>query len=532
MLVPLRRARPDVRHRRRASVIVLVSLVALVFGAGRSGQTVAFATTADDAPTFRIDASHTGNQAVDVLRPPLIRKWSIDLAGPVYFPLIVGQTVFVVAGNMPGPVYPNYGSRLFALSLDDGHIIWGPKQVDPWGGGYFSGLTYDAGRLFVLTGSGYVEAIDPSTGDDVWPQAVGVGGIGVNAQPTAVGGTLYVTVVGNQYAPPTFNASDANVTALSESDGRVLWQAGIDSGDFSAPVVTNTGVYVTNACEDTWDFDPATGTQLWHYQTGCFGGGGTTPALGHGRLFIRDTANAPGTMLNPATGAVIGNFPSRLLPAFNGSTAYMIDQDTNYPGVIAWDIDTSTRLWNLPPPSGDWFNNAPVVANGFVYSTTHNGLLIAADAASGTQRWSDNLGVAIEGTNNMALAAETSGLSIGNGTLLLPVNMTLVAYANSALSGRSMAPQASSSAGFRIRGPAVGPSAAAGTRGSSRGAVRDDASSRSAARLANPLSNSRPPSPGGSAVASSQAIAPSVDISRLLFHIMMTLLSLTFPSRN
>ena len=518
MRVPSRVVRPDVHRRRRASVITIVALSALALATGATKQTIALATSADDAPTFRIDASHTANQAVDGLRPPLIRKWSVDLAGPVYFPLIVGQTVFVIAGNMPGPTYPNYGSRLYALSLGDGHVIWGPKQVDPWGGGYFSGLTYDGGRLFVLTGSGYVEAIDPNTGDDLWPHAVGVGGIGVNAQPTAAGGTVYVTIVGNQYAPPTFNASDANVTALSEADGHILWQAGIDSGDFSAPVVTSTGVYVTNACEDTWDFDPATGTQLWHYQTGCFGGGGTTPALGHGRLFVRDTANAPGTMLNPMTGAAVGNFPSRLLPAFDASTAYMIDQDTNYPGVVAWDIDTSTRLWNLAPPAGDWFMNAPVLANGFVYSTTHYGLLIAADAASGKQVWSDNLGVAIEGTNNMAPAAETSGISIGNGTLLLPVNMTLVAYGNGARSGRSTAPQASATGSFKTRGPASAPSPVAVGSQPASAPARHNLAARSVRDTSVPSLTRSP----------STSITQS-DLLQRLFHILMTLLRLAFP---
>ena len=436
---------------RRFAVLAVLGLLlgmTLTLRPASSSRTEA---VGDDARTFRMDPAHSGAQPGDALRPPLKKAWSVDLGGPVYFPLIVGNTVYVVAGNMPGQVYPNYGSRLYALSLADGHVIWGPKDVDPWGGYYFSGLTYDAGRLFVATGSGRVDAIDPTTGGYVWPQPVAVDGSGINAQPTAVNGIIYVSATGNGYAPP-YNASDANVTALSESDGHLLWVAGIDSGDWSAPVVTSTGVYVTNACEDSWDFNPTTGAEIWHYQTGCHGGGGTTTALWQGRLYVRDTANAPGTILDPATGTFLGHFPTRLLPAFNGSDAYLLDQNSNYPGLVAWDVNSMMPVWNLPPPAGHWFFNAPVYANGFVYTTTDNGTLVAANASTGSQVWSDNVGVAITGTTNMDLGAETSGISVGEGSLLLPVNTALVAYTAANYWQRSAAPT-SSPVPFRRRAP-------------------------------------------------------------------------------
>ena len=198
-------------------------------------------------------------------------------------------------------------------------------------------------------------------------------------------------------------------------------------------------------------FNPTTGAQIWHYQTGCFGGGGTTPSLWQGRLYVRDTANAPSTILDPATGTFLGHIPTRLLPAFNGTDAFLVDQNSNYPGLVAWDVTIMTAVWSLPPPAGHWFNNAPVYANGFVYTTTENGILVAANATTGAQVWSDNLGVPITGTTNMDLAAETSGISVGDGSLLLPVNTALVAYTGATYVQRAAAVPTSSAVPFRHR---------------------------------------------------------------------------------
>ncbi|MDQ6713498.1 MAG: PQQ-like beta-propeller repeat protein [Candidatus Dormibacteraeota bacterium] len=436
---------------RIALLAALSLLLSLTLGI-RQGSSVRANGGGDDAPTFRMDPAHSGAQPADSLRPPLRKAWAVDLGGPVYFPLIVDGTVYVVAGNMANGSYANYGSRLYALSLADGHVIWGPKDADPHGTYYFSGLTYDAGRLFVASGSGGLRAIDPKTGADLWPQPAPVPGLGIDAQPTAVNGVVYVTAEGNQYSPPYYSADDANVSAFRESDGLRLWTSGIDSGLWSAPVVTANGVYVTGgACEDTWAFNPTTGAQLWKYQTGCYGGGGTTAALWQGKLYVRDNANAAGTILDPANGTALGHFPSRILPAFNGSTAFLLDQNSNNNTLVAWDVNTRTPRWTVAPPAGDLFAVAPVYVNGFVFEATRNGSLVAINASLGSLVWSGDVGTAITGTSNENNPDESTGISIGEGTLLLPVNTALVAYTSASARELSPAPGSSSTAHFRGR---------------------------------------------------------------------------------
>src|SRR5205807_1947324 len=101
----------------------------------------------------------------------------------------------------------------------------------------------------------------------------------------------------------------------------------------------------------------------------------------------------------------------------------LLDQNSNYPGLVAWDVNSMMPVWNLPPPAGHWFFNAPVYANGFVYTTTDNGTLVAANASTGSQVWSGNVGVAITGTTNMELVA---GMTSGVGTRrTLPVQFRI-----------------------------------------------------------------------------------------------------------
>jgi hypothetical protein len=63
----------------------------------------------------------------------------------------------------------------------------------------------------------------------------------------------------------------------------VTWTAGVANGDDSSPAVTD-GIYVSDACEQSYRFDPATGATRWVHSTGCEGGGGKTPVIAAGGI--------------------------------------------------------------------------------------------------------------------------------------------------------------------------------------------------------------------------------------------------------
>jgi hypothetical protein len=69
------------------------------------------------------------------------------------------------------------------------------------------------------------------------------------------------------------------------------------NGDQSGPVVTSTGVYVSYARDQTYDFAPMTGNLIWHHSTFCEGGGGRTPVLYNGTsMYGTPTGQPPRTV--------------------------------------------------------------------------------------------------------------------------------------------------------------------------------------------------------------------------------------------
>jgi hypothetical protein len=96
-------------------------------------------------------------------------------------------------------------------------------------------------------------------------------------------------------------SSNLKVYAFDESTGKLKWTAPVEDGDDSSPVITPSGVHVSYACPQTYDFDPSDGTQLWHFSGPCQGGGGSTPVLYDGLLYVEDA-----DLSNGFTGLVLG----------------------------------------------------------------------------------------------------------------------------------------------------------------------------------------------------------------------------------
>jgi outer membrane protein assembly factor BamB len=78
------------------------------------------------------------------------------------------------------------------------------------------------------------------------------------------------------------------VCAVDASTAAVEGTASVANGDNSSPAVSSSGVHVSYACGQAYGFRPRSGALLWHRATGCSGGGGTTPVLTGGRLYVRD----------------------------------------------------------------------------------------------------------------------------------------------------------------------------------------------------------------------------------------------------
>jgi polyvinyl alcohol dehydrogenase (cytochrome) len=131
------------------------------------------------------------------------------------------------------------------------------------------------GVLYATDWSGYVRALDPATGSEVWSRKIGqrvTGSVALDGQRVFAG------------------AQDGNLTALSRADGRELWTVSVDANEeaiiFASPIhvrgLVLIGVGSAENVRQREDpnyeftfrgsmvaFDAETGEEVWRYWTSC-----------------------------------------------------------------------------------------------------------------------------------------------------------------------------------------------------------------------------------------------------------------------
>ena len=363
-----------------------------------TGQVTAPAGTT--ASAYQINGAHSGTTA-DGFWNGAVKRWSVGFGGAVSYPLIAGNAVFVTIGDA--------ARSLYALNAATGATIWGPVAL---GGPYpWTGLTYDGGRVFTVNASGTMQAFDAATGALQWSVQL-PGQYLFSSAPTASGGEVYVGGAG----------SGGTVYAVSEATGSVSWTAPVMNGDDSSPAVSPSGVYVSYACGQTYDLNPATGALIWHVATSCEGGGGKTPVLANGRVYVRD-GTFPG-VFDAGTGSMVGSFSaSGPAPAVTASAVYDEVGGTLSASGAAPGTPTS---WTF---AGDGtLDSAPLVAGGDVFVAGSSGNVYALSATTGAVVWSASAGAAIAGPDEQNVSAPLTGMASSGGLLVVPAGSTLVAF--------------------------------------------------------------------------------------------------------
>jgi len=359
------------------------------------------------ATTFQVNPAHDGTTAFD---PPLSRRlielWRYSIAGSLSYPLIADGRVIVAYSDQPGS---NYGEHLVALDEASGAMLWGP--IDISGTYYFAGIAYESGRVFAVDFDGLLQTFDAATGDLDWSVQL-PGQYAFTASPSAENGIVYVGGAG----------SGGTVYALDESNGALLWTQGVENGDDSSPAIADGSVFVSYACPQVYSFDAISGAQQWHYSGPCEGGGGATPVVRERRLYVRDWASTPsGYIFDSDSGALLDRFDAQTIPAIGADMGYFLQAGT-LRGIGLADLDVR---WSF---AGDGqLGTAPIVVNDFVFIGSEAGTLYALDAASGHVQYSLDTGAPISPTGDGG-AAMHSGLSAGDGLVLVPTAAGMVAY--------------------------------------------------------------------------------------------------------
>jgi outer membrane protein assembly factor BamB len=368
-------------------------------GGTSSPLTLAIIAPSIDAVSYQINNGHNGFVAFKSATLPPSASWSVDLGGQPSYALIVNGVVYVTASI-------NGNSQLFALNGSTGATVWGPIAFAG-----VTGITYDAGKLFVNSGTyftiGIVSALDAATGNPIWSATV-PGQFATQSPPVASDGLVYTL-------------DDGVLTAFGETNGAQIWQQYV-SGTNGAPAVTVDGVYAAPVC-NAFDLQPATGTVIWSFNTGCSGGGGDTPVVGGGRMYAPLGGFYGGNVYATESGQVLGAFSASAPPAISTSTVFTLKNST----LQGTTLSNNQILWSF---AGDGtLINAPIAVNNYVFIGSSSGNLYALNATTGVPVWTMNLGAPIAGPATGGNANQgATGLSAGDGLLIVPAGNTVNAF--------------------------------------------------------------------------------------------------------
>jgi outer membrane protein assembly factor BamB len=262
-----------------------------------------------------------------------------------------------------------------------------------------------------VNSSGTLEAFDAGTGGLKWTTQL-PGQYSFSAAPTAFGGFVYVTGAG----------SGGTLYAVNQSDGTVVWTEPVANGDESSPAVSSSGVYESFACGVSYDFDPITGTPIWTRSTGCEGGGGKTPVLANGLLYVRDFTYP--AVLNADTGSVESSFRSSgPAPAVSSSTIFNLENGTLSAAPAA---PGSAISWTF---TGDGtLRSAPIVAGDDVIVAGTSGQVYALSVSDGSVLWHADAGAPVPAPDEQNVSQPLTGLAESGGLLVVPAGDTLVAF--------------------------------------------------------------------------------------------------------
>src|SRR5919197_1952822 len=396
----------------RSGLCLLVAVVLAGGGGVLAGSARADAT--DRAVAYQVNVAHSGVQTDNALAPGFSRRWRTTLPALVSYPLIAQGMVFVTAGDNASAT-----ATLYALDQQTGQVVWSQPLAffRPW-----ANAAYEGGRIFVVgnnpvcCGSGLMSAFAADTGAPLWTAQL-PGQYLFSSPPTAANGLVYTAGAG----------SGGTVYAVDEASGAVVATQPVANGDHSSPALSDSGVFVSYACNQAFGFSQTPPLAfLWHYSTGCEGGGGKTVVYANGHVYTRDFSGD--LVLDAGTGNLLGSFTSVYAPAVDQTSIF-----TASPGLLsAQNLADGSTSWTF---TGDGqLDTAPIVlataAGEFVVEGSATGMLYALNAASGTAVWSTSVGAAIPQPDEQNLSQPLTGLAAGQGLLVVPAGNTVSAYAS------------------------------------------------------------------------------------------------------
>ena len=261
--------------------------------------------------------------------------------------------------------------HLLALNATTGAKVWsyftGSADVDS-SPAIVNGVVYLGSYVLneeskIITG--HVNALDATTGEEMWDCKIRDAPIRANS-PAVANGVVYI------------GTTNGGLYAINAADGTILWNFA-SSGSHLYPAYANGVVYVGGgglANHDLYAVNATTGTKLWSYTTG--GVVDSAPAVVNGVVYV---GSRDGNVY--AIGNESVSTPTTLTAAVSTATAY-VNQHFTINGTLTHMNGTpiaNATITLQKKVSGTWTN---VV--GGTNTTTSNGVysISTSEAAAGT----------------------------------------------------------------------------------------------------------------------------------------------------
>jgi outer membrane protein assembly factor BamB len=241
------------------------------------------------------------------------------------------------------------GANVAAFNEKSGEQVWRadltPEDADSEKG-FGGGVAYDAGKLFVSTGFGFVVALDAGSGKELWRRNATVP---FRAAPVVNGGRVFVATQENQ------------LLALAADDGRVLWD--------HRGIAESAGILGSNSVAVAGDVVvvPYSSGELFALR------------VQNGKAIWSDTLSRTGKLTPLASLADISGRPviDRGLVFANSHAGRL----------VAIDIRTGERAWTVDVGG----TQRPWVAGDYIFVITDLAKVICVSRTDGRVRWATQL---------------------------------------------------------------------------------------------------------------------------------------------
>lgn len=297
-----------------------------------------------DSPVFGTNPAQQAQTTEPDVFGPLAPEWVRTFRGPVNYPVLAGDKLFVAAHTNNGGSDPPDGTILSRLDPQSGETVWSREFSTTNPAAY---IAVDSGVVVATDSEAVAYAFDANTGTPIWTRQIA--GERGTTPPLVDGGVVY-------FDTGTSSAFRGIISAHSIETGEPIWSKTVPFYYGGGMAMDTERIYVGNDCGSVGAYDRDTGEAVWGHGHGsqCF----RAPVVLKGGVLYSEG----GLAHDAGTGAELQEVHA--LPvvvsgnrAFGGSNAQF----------DAFSLDGGDALWSTPHV--DINQGVPILGvNSSVYS--------------------------------------------------------------------------------------------------------------------------------------------------------------------